>query len=229
MAYVFTPPETPSVSVTGTDQRFPVRRIFCVGRNYAEHTREMGGDPDRELPFFFTKPADAIVESSAEISFPKATNDLHHEVELVVAIGKEGENIPVSDAKEHIFGFAVGIDLTRRDLQKIAKEKGRPWDSGKAFDQSAPCGAITPATEIENIENAKIWLTVNEDTRQSATISDLIWTIDEVISVLSESFILMPGDLIYTGTPAGVGPLSVGDHILGHVEGLASIDIRLTS
>lgn len=229
MAYVFTPLETPSVSVTGTDQRFPVRRIFCVGRNYAEHAREMGGDPDREPPFFFTKPADAVVESGAEITFPKATNDLHHEVELVVAIGKKGENISVNEAKKHIFGFAVGIDLTRRDLQKIAKEKGRPWDSGKAFDQSAPCGAITPAAEIENIESAKIWLTVNEDIRQSASIADLIWSIEEVIAVLSEAFILMPGDLIYTGTPAGVGALSVGDHILGHVEGLESIDIRLTS
>ncbi len=229
MPYVFDPIETPSVAVTGTDRRFPVRRIFCVGRNYAEHAREMGGDPDRAPPFFFTKPADAIVESGAKITFPKITKDFHHEVELVIAIGKEGENIPVQDAREHIFGFAVGIDLTRRDLQKIAKEKGRPWDSGKAFDQSAPCGAITPVAEIEDIETAKIWLTVNEDTRQSATIADLIWSIEEVIAVLSEAFILMPGDLIYTGTPAGVSSLSIGDHIIGHVDGLSPIDIRLTS
>ncbi|MDF2365702.1 fumarylacetoacetate hydrolase family protein [Sneathiella sp.] len=229
MAYVFDPIETPSVAVTGTDQRFPVRRIFCVGRNYAEHALEMGGDPDREPPFFFTKPADAVVESGTTIPFPKSTNDLHHEVELVVAIGKEGENIPVKKALDHVFGYAVGIDLTRRDLQKQAKEKGRPWDSGKAFDQSAPCGAISPRSEIENISTAKIWLTVNEESRQSATIADLIWSIEEVIAVLSEAFILKPGDLIYTGTPAGVGPLFLGDHVTGHVDGLTPIDVKLTS
>lgn len=228
MAYVFDPIETPTVTVAGTDRRFPVRRIFCVGRNYAEHAREMGGDPDREPPFFFTKPADAVVESGAEIRFPKITKDLHHEVELVVAIGKKGENILASAAKKHIFGYAVGIDLTRRDLQKIAKEKGRPWDSGKAFDQSAPCGVITPASELADIESAKIWLTVNDEVRQSATIADLVWSIEEVIAALSEAFILMPGDLIYTGTPAGVGPLSPGDHITGHVDGLAPIDVTLT-
>lgn len=229
MAYVFDPIETPTVTVAGTDRRFPVRRIFCVGRNYAEHAREMGGDPDREPPFFFTKPADAVVESGTKIRFPKITKDLHHEVELVVAIGKMGEEIPTSAAKKHIFGYAVGIDLTRRDLQKIAKEKGRPWDNGKAFDQSAPCGVITPASELADIESANIWLTVNDEIRQSATIADLIWLIEEVIAALSEAFILMPGDLIYTGTPAGVGPLVPGDHIIGHVDGLAPIDVTLTS
>ncbi|MZR29298.1 fumarylacetoacetate hydrolase family protein [Sneathiella litorea] len=227
MAFVFDPIETPSVIVAGSDLRYPVRRIFCVGRNYAEHAREMGGDPNREPPFFFTKPADAVVESGASIPFPKATNDLHHEVELVVAIGKKGENVTAENAKELIFGYAAGIDLTRRDLQKVAKEKGRPWDSGKAFDQSAPCGAITPAAEVANIEQAKIWLTVNDEIRQSASISDLIWSISDVISILSEAFILMPGDLIYSGTPAGVGALLPGDHVVGHVDGLSSIDIRL--
>ncbi len=227
MAFVFDPIETPSVTVAGSDLRYPVRRIFCVGRNYAEHAREMGGDPNREPPFFFTKPADAVVESGVSIPFPKATNDLHHEVELVVAIGKKGENVTAENAKELIFGYAAGIDLTRRDLQKVAKEKGRPWDSGKAFDQSAPCGAITPAAEVANIEQAKIWLTVNDEIRQSASISDMIWSISDVISILSEAFILMPGDLIYTGTPAGVGALLPGDHVVGHVDGLSSIDIRL--
>ncbi|MEX0583328.1 MAG: fumarylacetoacetate hydrolase family protein [Sneathiella sp.] len=227
MAFVIDPIKTPSVAVADTDLRFPVRRIFCVGRNYAEHAREMGGDPDREPPFFFTKPADAVVDSGSEIPFPKLTKDLHHEIELVIAIGKPGENIPKETAKEHIFGYAVGIDLTRRDLQKIAKEKGRPWDSGKAFDQSAPCAAITPINDAQNIEQASISLSVNGETRQSATIADLIWSIEEVISILSESFALAPGDLIYTGTPAGVGPLVTGDHVVGQVTGLAPIDIRL--
>ena len=189
----------------------------------------MGGDPDREPPFFFTKPADAVVESGAKIPFPKSTNDLHHEVELVVAIGKEGENISVDEAQDYVFGYAAGIDLTRRDLQKQAKEKGRPWDSGKAFDQSAPCGAITPKSEAGNIDVAEIRLTVNGEERQCATIADLIWSIDEVIAILSESFVLKPGDLIYTGTPAGVGSLSIGDHIVGQVDGLTPIDIKLTS
>jgi fumarylpyruvate hydrolase len=229
MSYVFSPAEIPSVPVTGTEARFPVRRIFCVGRNYAEHAREMGGDPDREPPFFFTKPADAVVESGAQIPFPKNTNDLHHEIELVVAIGKEGEKIPVDRAYEHIFGYAVGIDLTRRDLQKIAKEKGRPWDSGKAFDQSAPCAAITPKAAVENIDRAKIQMTVNGEMRQSATIADLIWSIEEVIAILSEAFTLKPGDLIYTGTPAGVGALSAGDHIIGQIEGLSPIEIKITA
>ncbi|MCF8467558.1 MAG: fumarylacetoacetate hydrolase family protein [Sneathiella sp.] len=227
MNYVFQPHAIPSVAVKGTAKRFPVRRIFCVGRNYAEHAREMGGDPDREPPFFFTKPADAVVDTDMEIAFPKLTKDLHHEMELVVAIGKQGESIPGEKAKEHIFGYAAGIDLTRRDLQAAAKAKGRPWDSGKAFDQSAPCAAITPAAEAKNIGGAKIWLTVNGETRQSATIADLIWSIDEVISVLSEAFTLEPGDLIYTGTPAGVDPLKRGDDVVGHIEGLEPIHIKL--
>lgn len=227
MPYVVDPIETPSVAVKGSDKRFPVRRIFCVGRNYAEHTREMGGDPSREAPFFFTKPADAVVESGTRMAFPKLTKDLHHEVELVVAIGKGGENIKKEEAKAHIYGYAVGIDLTRRDLQQAAKEKGRPWDSGKAFDQSAPCGAITPAAGAANIEQAKIWLTVNGVTRQSATTADLIWSIEEIIETLSQSFRLAPGDLIYTGTPAGVGPLVAGDVVVGSLEGLSSVEVTL--
>ncbi|MEH6547509.1 MAG: fumarylacetoacetate hydrolase family protein [Sneathiella sp.] len=227
MEYVFEPSQIPTVAVNGTSKRFPVRRIFCVGRNYAEHTREMGGDPDREPPFFFTKPADAVVDSGTEIPFPQATSDLHHEMELVVAIGKGGANISQKVASEHIFGFGAGIDLTRRDLQQIAKDKRRPWDSGKAFDQSAPCAALTKASEISDIANSKIWLTVNGETRQSATISDLIWSVDEVIAFLSVEFALRSGDLIYTGTPAGVGAIKSGDKIEGYVEGLTPIAFTL--
>ncbi|MEH6524582.1 MAG: fumarylacetoacetate hydrolase family protein [Sneathiella sp.] len=227
MEYVFEPSQIPTVAVNGTSKRFPVRRIFCVGRNYAEHTREMGGDPDREPPFFFTKPADAVVDSGTEIPFPQATSDLHHEMELVVAIGKGGANISQEMASKHIFGFGAGIDLTRRDLQQIAKDKRRPWDSGKAFDQSAPCAALTKASEITNITSSRIWLTVNGETRQSATISDLIWSVDEVIAFLSVEFALRPGDLIYTGTPAGVGAIKSGDKIEGYVEGLTPISFTL--
>jgi len=227
MEYVFEPSQIPTVAVKGTSKRFPVRRIFCVGRNYAEHTREMGGDPDREPPFFFTKPADAVVDSGTAIPFPRATKDLHHEMELVVAIGKEGVNIAQETASEYIFGYGAGIDLTRRDLQQIAKDKRRPWDSGKAFDQSAPCAALTVASEILDITSAKIWLTVNGDTRQSATIADLIWSVDDIIAFLSAEFALKSGDLIYTGTPAGVGAIQSGDKIEGYVEGLAPIAITL--
>jgi fumarylpyruvate hydrolase len=227
MEYVIEPSQIPTVAVEGISKRFPVRRIFCVGRNYAEHTREMGGDPTRERPFFFTKPADAVVDSGTTIPFPRATNNLHHEMELVVAIGKEGVNIDQTTAQDHIFGFGAGIDLTRRDLQQIAKDKRRPWDSGKAFDQSAPCAALTPAANVPDISKANIWLTVNGDLRQSATIGDLIWSIEEVIAILSTEFMLKPGDLIYTGTPAGVGPVEAGDKIEGFIDGLASITITL--
>lgn len=227
MEYVFEPSQIPTVAVKGTSKRFPVRRIFCVGRNYAEHTLEMGGDPDREPPFFFTKPADAVVDSGAKIPFPQATNNLHHEMELVVAIGKAGSNISQEEAATHIFGYGAGIDLTRRDLQQIAKDRRRPWDSGKAFDQSAPCSELTQASEIPDITRAKIWLTVNGEIRQSATIADLVWSIDEVIAFLSAEFSLQPGDLIYTGTPAGVGAVTSGDNIEGCIEGLAPITITI--
>ena len=227
MDYVIEPQPRPSVAVKGTDHRFPVRRIFCVGRNYVEHTREMGGDPDREPPFFFSKPADAVVASGSDIPFPKATNDLHHEMELVIAIGKQADDISAAQAEDHVFGYAAGVDLTRRDLQQLAKDRRRPWDSGKAFDQSAPCGMITPAGDAGDIANARISLTVNGEARQSARISDLIWSVSDVISFLSQEFILMPGDLIYTGTPAGVGPLISGDDISGHIDGLETVQFRL--
>lgn len=227
MPYLFPPPGPVTLPVKGSDKLFPVRRIFCVGRNYAEHTREMGGDPDREAPFFFTKPADALVQNDATIPYAKATSNLHYEMELVVAIGKEAEQIPVADAMSHVYGYAVGIDLTRRDLQAIAKKAGRPWDSGKAFDQSAPCSAIVPIDQIENSARGRIWLKQNGEMRQQADISDLIWSVPEVISILSEQFTLKPGDLIYTGTPAGVGAIEPGDRLVGGVEGIGEIRITI--
>ena len=223
MNYVFSPPEQPSVAVTGRSERFPVRRIYCVGRNYAAHAREMGSNPEREPPFFFTKPANALVANNATIPFPPRTANLHHEIELVVAIGKGGSNIAIANALEHVFGYAVGNDLTRRDLQFEARDKGRPWDTGKAFDRSAPITAITPATQSGHLVKGNIWLKVNGELRQQADISDLIWNVPEVIAELSTLFELAPGDLIYTGTPAGVSALKSGDRIEGSVEGLETL------
>ena len=212
-------PTAPQVfaAVHGTQDRFPVRRIFCVGRNYAAHRREMGAD-DREPPFFFTKPADAVVASGATLAYPRATTNLHHEVELVVAVGLGGEDISVDSALSHVFGFAVGVDLTRRDLQAAAKEKGHPWDSAKGFDQSAPLGAITP-TSMREWAGA-ISLSVNGVQRQSADLSDMIWAIPEIIAECSRLWRLSPGDLIYTGTPEGVGPLVSGDRVRASIDGL---------
>jgi fumarylpyruvate hydrolase len=228
MAYVFPPMPPVTLPVKGSNKLFPLRRIFCVGRNYAEHAREMGADPDRELPFFFTKPADAIVQNGATIPYPKATENLHYEMELVIGIGKQGEHISIEAAEDHIFGYAVGIDLTRRDLQNAAKKSGRPWDSGKAFDQSAPCSEIVPLDLVDDLKKARIWLTVNGDIKQDAHISDLIWSVPEVISILSDQFILQPGDLIYTGTPAGVGPVVTGDNLIGGVDGIGKIEIQIS-
>lgn len=222
MSYVFPPLAQPSVEVIGRSERFPVRRIFCVGRNYAAHAREMGTDPDREPPFFFTKPADALVPNNATIPFPPRTANLHHEIELVVAIGKGGKNIATASALDHVFGYAVGNDLTRRDLQFAARDKGRPWDTGKAFDNSAPITAIRPAT-AGHFEKGRIWLKVNGEMRQQADVADLIWSVPEVIAELSTLFELAPGDLIYTGTPAGVGAVKSGDRIEGGIDGLDTL------
>ena len=213
----------PSVAVSGSATRFPVRRIFCVGQNYADHTREMGGDPMRQAPFFFTKPADAVVDSGAELVFPSETADLHHEVELVIAIGTGGSNISVAAAPAHIFGYAVGIDLTRRDLQAVAKAAGRPWDMAKGFDQSAPMGAITPGVPPDA---AAIALTVDGETRQSGNLDQMIWNVAEIIATLSRFVALAPGDLIFTGTPAGVGPILPGQTVRGTIAGVAPVDIR---
>lgn len=222
MSYVFPPPAQPSVEVTGRSERFAVRRIFCVGRNYAAHAREMGKDPDREPPFFFTKPADALVPNNATIPFPPRTANLHHEIELVVAIGKGGKNIAAAGALDHVFGYAVGNDLTRRDLQFEARDKGRPWDTGKAFDKSAPITAIRPAAQ-GHLAKGSIWLKVNGEFRQQADVADLIWSVPEIIAELSTLFELAPGDLIYTGTPAGVGAVKSGDRIEGGVDGLDTL------
>lgn len=223
MSYVFPPAELPCVEVQGRKERFPVHRIYCVGRNYAAHAREMGNNPEREPPFFFSKPADAIVPNNATIPYPPQTANLHHEIELVVAIGKGGSNIPVAQALEHVFGYAVGNDLTRRDLQSEAKNQGRPWDTAKGFDRAAPIGAIQPATAGTRLERGRIWLKVNGELRQQGDLADLIWSIPEIIAELSTLFELAPGDLIYTGTPAGVGPVKPGDRIEGGVDGLETL------
>jgi fumarylpyruvate hydrolase len=220
MSYAFTPLEPPSVAISGRAERFPVHRIYCVGRNYAAHAREMGADPQREPPFFFTKPADAVVPNHAVIPFPSRTQDLHHEIELVVALGRGGRDIGVSDALAYVFGYAVGNDLTRRDLQAQAKEQRRPWDTSKAFDNSAVISAIAPGVHAVDLQAARIWLKVNGELRQQAALAELIWSVPEVIAELSSFFELKPGDLIYTGTPAGVTSLKRGDRLEGGIDGL---------
>jgi fumarylpyruvate hydrolase len=227
MKYTFPVSLVPSVAVAGSELRFPVHRIYCVGRNYAEHTREMGFDPEREPPFFFSKPADAVVASGATIPYALATQNLHHEMELVVAISKEGANIKREAALDHVFGYAAGLDMTRRDLQLAARDKGRPWDVGKGFDQSAPISAIRLASEIGHPSTGAIWLKVNDETRQSADLKQLSWPVPDVIFYLSQLFVLKPGDLIYTGTPAGVGPVAPGDALRGAIEGVAEISLKI--
>jgi fumarylpyruvate hydrolase len=223
MSFVFPPPATPSVEVKGRAERFPVHRIYCVGRNYAAHAREMGANPEREPPFFFSKPADALVPNHAIIPYPPRTRNLHHEIELVVAIGKGGKNIAPDAALEHVYGYAVGNDLTRRDLQFEARDKGRPWDTGKAFDRAAPITAIHPASESGHPAKGRIWLNVNGEMRQQGDLTELIWSVPEIIAELSTLFELAPGDLIYTGTPAGVGAVKPGDRLEGGVEGLDTL------
>ncbi len=227
MEYVIPPPPVASLAVRGTDARFPVRRIYCVGRNYAEHAREMGHDPDREPPFFFQKPADVLLESGGDFPYPPKSHDVHFEIELVAALGKGGSDIPVAAALDHVYGYAVGIDMTRRDLQAQAKKMGRPWEVGKAFESSAPCTAVVPAADIGHPTSGAIWLKVNDETRQQGDLAQLIWSVAESISCLSELFTLAPGDLLFTGTPAGVGAIGRGDVITGGVEGVAEIALRV--
>ena len=222
--FVFPLPQV-GVPVAGSDRFFPVRRIYCVGRNYAAHIREMGND-ERALPFFFQKPADAIVLSGASIPYPAQTNDFQHEMELVLAIGKEGANIKAEEAAGHVFGLAVGIDLTRRDLQFQARDAGRPWESGKAFDQSAPISAIHPLKGALP-RSGRISLSVNGVVRQDGDLKEMIWPGDDIIAQLSGLFRLMPGDLIYTGTPAGVGKLAPGDKVEGIVEGVDRVTLSI--
>ena len=223
MSYVFEPSAIPTVAVAGWQDRMPVRRIFCVGRNYAAHAREMGRDPDREPPFFFTKPADAVVEDGETVAYPPQTENLHYEAELVVAIGKGGRNISEDAALDHVWGYAIGNDLTRRDLQLDAREKGRPWDWGKAFDRSAVIGPVHPVAETGHPAKGSIKLAVNGETKQDADLDELIWSVPEVISILSHSIALKPGDLVMTGTPAGVGPLVPGDVCTVTIDGLGEI------
>ncbi|HZD53140.1 MAG TPA: fumarylacetoacetate hydrolase family protein [Woeseiaceae bacterium] len=217
----------PIVPVSGSDAVFPVHRIYCLGQNYAAHAREMGGDPDRESPFYFMKPGDAVVPEPATVPYPPMTADLHHEVELVVAIGRGGRDLRAGDAASHIFGYAVGVDLTRRELQADAKRRGRPWDAAKGFDHSAPISAIRPVAEIGHPRHARIWLEVNGELRQDGNLRDLIWTIEEAIADLSTLFTLAPGDLLFTGTPAGVGPVARGDRVAGGIDGVGEIAFNI--
>jgi len=225
--YAFPIAEVPSVAVSGSDSRFPVHRIYCVGRNYAEHAREMGFAPNREAPFFFTKPADAIVAEGSTIPYALGTQNLHHEIELVVAIGKDGTHISLANAVDHIYGYAVGLDMTRRDLQLAARDKGRPWDAGKAFDQSAPLSSIRRTSEIGHPASGFIRLEVNGETRQSADLNQLLCPVPELIVELSKLFALKAGDLLFTGTPAGVGAVKVGDALFGAIENVGELSIRI--
>ena len=231
MPYVVKPPAQASVPVAGSADLFPVRRVYCVGRNYAAHAREMGFDPDRDPPFFFAKPADAVVPvppgTVADIPYPSGTENYHHEIELVAAIGRGGADIDVGRALEHVWGYAVGLDMTRRDLQFAMRDKGRPWELGKAFDASAPIGPLTAADAVPHIGKAAIWLTVNGEPRQRSTISHLIWSVAETVAYLSKYFRLEPGDLIYTGTPEGVGPVNRGDLLRGGIDGLGELSVRI--
>ncbi len=226
MPYAIPAPPITAIPVISGDP-FPVRRIYCVGRNYAAHAREMGHDPDREAPFFFMKPADAIVANGSTIPYPQKTKDYHHEIELVVALGKGGRDVPVNEALGLVFGYAVGLDMTRRDIQGEAKKLGRPWDLGKGFDQSAPCAPISPAAKTGPIAKGAIWLKVNGETRQTSDIANLIWNVAETISYLSAFVVLAPGDLIYTGTPEGVGAVVKGDRLHGHIDGLTDLTITI--
>ena len=230
MSYVITPPAQVSLPVVGRGERFPVRRVICVGRNYVEHAKEMGFT-GREPPFFFFKPGDTVVPvaagETATIAYPSLTKDLHHEIELVACIGTGGKNIKAADARKHIWGYAVGLDMTRRDLQGEMKKQGRPWEIGKSFEQSAPCGPVTPAAQAGDIENAEIYLQVNGKDRQRSNVSRLIWNLGEIIEHLSAAWELAPGDLIYTGTPEGVAAVVAGDTLEGGVGGLEKLRVKI--
>ena len=223
MDFVISPPQRPSLPVTGSDARFPVGRIWCVGRNYAEHAREFGHDPEREPPFFFSKPADALLTDGGAMPYPPQTDDLHFEAELVVALGTGGRDISPETALEHVWGYAAGIDFTRRDLQAVAKKLGRPWDLAKGFDSSAVCGTLSPTAAIGHPGQGRITLSVDGALRQDGDLSAMIWSVAEVIAALSASVTLKPGDLIYTGTPAGVGAVTRGQTLRVEIDGLESL------
>jgi fumarylpyruvate hydrolase len=222
--YAIPAPAQPSLPIEGSGQRFPVHRIYCIGRNYGKHVKEMGGDPKDQPPVFFMKPADAVVPPGGAVPYALATKNFHHEIELVVALKEGGANLPADKALDLVFGYAAGVDLTRRDLQTIAKDAGSPWDSGKGFDHSAPCSAIKPGSAPPS---GKITLSVNGATKQDGELGDMIWSVAEIIAKASELWTLQPGDLIFTGTPDGVGPLVVGDAVVGAVEGVGRVEFTV--
>lgn len=224
--FVFPPHAVPTLAIVGSDARFPVRRVYCVGRNFADHAIEMGHDPNKEPPFFFQKNPDTLVPSGSTIAYPKATKDVHHEIELVVALKEGGEDVPVERALDLVFGYGVGLDLTRRDLQGEAKKLGRPWEVGKAFEDGAPCSALVPVGLAGHPDHGRIFLKVNGAVRQDGDLNQMIWKVPEMISILSSLFTLRPGDIIFAGTPAGVGPIAPGDTLEGGVENVG--EIRLT-
>jgi fumarylpyruvate hydrolase len=226
MNYVFQPSPVATLPVRGSDEHFPVRRIYCVGRNYAAHSIEMGGDPDKEEPFFFQKNPNNI-DLSGEFPYPDKSSDVHHEIELLVALKSGGTNIPLASALDCVFGYAVCLDMTRRDLQAQMKAQGRPWEIGKAFERSAPCGELVPASEIGHPDHGAIWLEVNGEKRQQGDLNQLIWKVPEMISYLSGLFELAAGDLIMSGTPSGVGPVVKGDRLHGHIDGIGDLECRV--
>lgn len=225
--FVVAPAPVVSVAVRGSVARYPVRRVYCVGRNYAEHTREMGHDPDRELPFFFQKNPDNLVLDNGDFPYPSMTSNVHHEVEMIVAIGKGGSDISVDKALDHVYGYALGLDMTRRDLQNEAKKTGRPWEIGKAFEHSAPMTDIVTVDRVGHLAKGTIWLKVNGEVKQQGDLDELIWNVPEIIAHLSTIFELKAGDLIMTGTPAGVGAVNRGDVMEGYCEGIGSITAKV--
>ncbi|MBX2882244.1 MAG: fumarylacetoacetate hydrolase family protein [Granulosicoccus sp.] len=225
--YVITPPARASLTVADTSARFPVHRVYCVGRNYAAHAVEMGHDPDKEPPFFFQKNPDNLVAEAKEFPYPPKSSDVHHEIELLVALKAGGDNIPVERALDCVYGYGVSLDMTRRDLQGEMKKLGRPWEIGKAFEMSAPAGHIVPVSQAGHPEAGEIWLKVNGELRQSGDLNQMIWKTSEMISILSSLFTLQPGDIILTGTPSGVGPISPGDNMHGYIEGVGELQVRV--
>jgi fumarylpyruvate hydrolase len=225
--YVINPTPIPTMPVAGTDAVFPVHRIYCVGRNFADHAVEMGHDPNKEPPFFFQKNPDTLVPPGRDFPYPSESKDVHHEIELIVALHKGGTNIPVESAMEHVFGYGVGLDMTRRDLQGEAKKAGRPWETGKAFEASAPCSVLHPVSKVGHPDAGAIWLKVNGELRQNGDLNQMLWKVPEMIAYLSRLFELRAGDLIFAGTPAGVGAVVRGDEMVGHVEGVDSITVKV--
>lgn len=227
MSFVFAPPQAAVIPVRGSDDLFPVHRIYCVGRNYAAHTIEMGGDPDREDPFFFQKNPDNLVINDGDFPYPPQSNDVHHEIEMAVALHKGGTDIPLNKALEHVWGYGVALDMTRRDLQAVAKKMGRPWEVGKAFEHSAPCSALVPASEIGHPDKGAIWLKVNGEMRQEGDLGQMIWKVPEMISYLSGLFELAPGDVILSGTPSGVAAVQRNDVLHGHIDGIGDLHTKV--